>query len=104
MERLYLPDFSCVFGKRYANPFLYGQIDSLIWPVFSNIEQSSLLKNLLELKNNEGRNLFYVRDLTIEDEIVELNCSNINYGLIQAMNLGRHQKKTYSQKLKNLGE
>jgi len=89
MERLYLPDFSCVFGKRYANPFLYGQIDSLIWPVFSNIEQSSLLKNLLELKNNEGRNLFYVRDLTIEDEIVELNCSNINYGLIQAMNLGR---------------
>jgi thiamine phosphate synthase YjbQ (UPF0047 family) len=88
-ERLYQPDFSCIFGKKYANAFLYGQVDSLIWPIFTDVEMSSQLKNLLELKNNEGRKLFYCRKISIEDEKVELKCSNIDLGLIQAMEIGR---------------
>jgi thiamine phosphate synthase YjbQ (UPF0047 family) len=50
---------------------------------------SSQLKNLLDLKNNEGRKLFYYRKISIEDEKVELHCSNIDIGLIQAMEIGR---------------
>ncbi len=88
-ERLYQPDFSCIFGKKYANAFLYSQIDTLIWPIFTDVEMSTQLKDLLELKNKEGRELFYRRKISIEDEKVELNCSNIDIGLIQAMDLGR---------------
>jgi len=90
IERLYQPDFSCIFGKIYSNAFLYGQVDSLVWPIFNDIEKSDLLKKLLELKNNDGREYFYHRKLSIEDEKVELNCSNIDCALIQAMDLGRN--------------
>jgi len=90
MERLYQPDFRSLFGERYTNPFLYGQIDSLIWPIFKDIEPSQQLKNLLNLEDHEGHNYFYYKQLSIEDEKVELNCSNINIGLIQAMDLGRN--------------
>ena len=87
MERLYQPDFSSIFGARYANAFTYGQIDSLIWPIFNEIERSKALTNLLELKNHDGRNYFYNRKISIEDENVELFSSNINYGFVQAMDL-----------------
>ena len=89
IERLYQPDFSCIFGEKYSNAFLYGQVDSLIWPIFNDIEKSEKLKTLLKLKNHEGREFFYHRKISINDEIVELNCSNIDLGLIQAMDLGR---------------
>ena len=87
MERLYQPDFSSIFGARYANAFTYGQIDLLIWPIFNEIEGSTALTNLLELKNHEGRSYFYNRKISIEDEKVELFTSNINYGFVQAMDL-----------------
>ncbi len=90
IERLYQPDFSCIFGKTYSNAFLYGQIDSLVWPIFEDIEMSDILKNLLKLKNNEGRECFYRRKMSVEDEKVELFCSNIHLALIQAMDLGRN--------------
>ena len=89
MERLYQPDFSSIFGARYANAFTYGQIDSLIWPIFNEIEGSKALTNLLEQKNHDGRNYFYNRKISIEDEKVELFSSNINYGFVQAMDLNR---------------
>ena len=89
MERLYQPDFSSIFGARYTNAFTYGQIDSLIWPIFNEIEGSKALTNLLELKNHDGRSYFYNRKISIEDEKVELFSSNINYGFIQAMDLNR---------------
>lgn len=88
-ERLYQPDFSSIFGKAYANAFLYGQVDSLVWPIFNDMELSDLLKNLLSLKNQENREYFYRRKISIEDEKVELNCSNIRLALVQAMDLGR---------------
>lgn len=88
-ERLYQPDFSSIFGKAYANAFLYGQVDSLVWPIFNDMELSDLLKNLLSLKNQENREYFYRRKISIEDEKVELNCSNIQLALVQAMDLGR---------------
>ena len=88
MERLYQPDFKSLFGEKFTNPFLYGQIDSLIWPIFNDIEPSLQMKNLLSLENREGCNYFYYRQLSVEDEKVELNCSDISIGLIQAMNLG----------------
>ncbi len=87
MERLYQPDFCSIFGARYANAFTYGQIDSLIWPIFNEIERSKALTNLLELKNHDGRSYFYNRKISIEDEKVELFSSNINYGFVQAMDL-----------------
>jgi len=87
MERLYQPDFSPIFGAKYANAFTYGQIDSLIWPIFNEFEGSKALTNLLELKNHEGRRYFYNRKISIEDEKVELFSSNINCGFIQAMDL-----------------
>ncbi|MFX0075606.1 MAG: YjbQ family protein [Candidatus Hermodarchaeota archaeon] len=89
MERLYQPDFSSIFGANYANAFLFGRIDSLIWPIFNDIEPSSPLENLLKLRNNKGENYFYRRRISVEDEKVELHCSNIKYGLIQAMALDR---------------
>jgi len=89
IERLYQPDFSCIFGEKYSNAFLYGQVDSLIWPIFNDIEMSEELEQLLELKNQEGREIFYRRKISVEDEIVELNCANIDLGLIQGMDLGR---------------
>jgi thiamine phosphate synthase YjbQ (UPF0047 family) len=89
IERLYQPDFSCIFGEKFSNAFLYGQIDSLIWPIFNDVEKSEKLKTLLKLKNQEGRECFYHRKISIDDEIVELNCSNTDFGLIQAMELGR---------------
>ena len=52
---MYQPDFSCIFGERYANAFLYGQVDSLIWPIFKDIEMSEKLEQLLKLKNKQGR-------------------------------------------------
>jgi len=87
MERLYQPDFSSIFGAKYANAFTYGQIDSLIWPIFNEIERSKALTNLLELKNHDGRPYFYDRKISIEDENVELFSSNNNYGFVQAMDL-----------------
>lgn len=89
IERLYQPDFSSIFGEKYANAFLYSQIDSLVWPIFKNMEISDHMQNLLNLKNVEGHEYFYHRKITVEDEEVELNCSNIDIALIQAMNLGR---------------
>ena len=89
MERLYQPDFSSVFGEKYANAFVYGQIDSLIWPIFTDIKPSNTLLNLLNLQNSNGDKLFYARKISLEDEKLELSCSNIKYGLIQAMDLQR---------------
>jgi len=89
MERLYQPDFKCIFGENFGNAFIYGQIDSLIWPIFNDFEPSNALKNLLLLKNQEQRNLFYYRKISLEDEKIELHCSDISMGLIQAMDLGR---------------
>ena len=88
-ERLYQPDFNCIFGKNYSNAFIYGQIDTLVWPIFTDVEKSDSLKALLKFKNNKGREYFYHRKISLEDELVELLCSNINIALIQAMNLGR---------------
>ena len=89
VERLYQPDFSGIFGENYSNAFIYGQVDSLVWPIFNDIEISDQMKNLLNLKNKDCRKCFYRRKISIEDEEVELNCSNIDFALIQAMDLGR---------------
>lgn len=88
-ERLYQPDFSCIFGSPYANAFQYGQVDSIVWPIFDDIPKSDKLSKLLALKNPKGRNYFYRRKITLDDEKLELDCSNIKIALIQAMELGR---------------
>ncbi|MHA1725149.1 MAG: YjbQ family protein [Promethearchaeota archaeon] len=89
-ERLYQPDFNCIFGEEYANAFHYGRIDSLIWPIYEDVKMSNKLKKLLSMKNPEGRHYFYRRKLTLEDLKVELECSGITRGLIQGMELGRN--------------
>ncbi|MGM0469779.1 MAG: hypothetical protein ACQERB_13345, partial [Promethearchaeati archaeon] len=89
IERLYQPDYSCIFGERFGNAFLYPQIDSLMWPIFKNCEKSDKLKNLLSLKNAEGHPYFYHRNLNLDDLKVELQCSNIELAFLQALNLGR---------------
>ncbi len=88
-ERLYQPDFNCIFGEEHANAFQHGQIDSLIWPIYEDVKMSEKLKKLLSMKNPEGRHYFYRRKLTLEDLKVELECSGITRGLIQGMDLGR---------------
>ena len=88
MEQLYQPDFTCIFGEMYGDAFSYSKIDSLIWPIFLDIEFSNKLKNLLNLKSNEGYPIFYRRKLTIDDLKIEMNCSDINLGLVQAMDIG----------------
>lgn len=100
MERLYQPDFRCIFGENFGNAFVYGQIDSLIWPIFNDFEPSNSLKSLLLLKNQEQRNLFYYRKISLEDEKIELHCSDISMGLIQAMDLGRDYGITNSDVVK----
>lgn len=89
LERLYQPDFACIFGKNYANAFLYGQVDSLVWPIFTDVEVSNQLKNLLKQKDPNDKECFYRRKISIDDEKVELKCSNIDLALVQAMDLGR---------------
>ncbi|TFG00202.1 MAG: hypothetical protein EU540_05590 [Promethearchaeota archaeon] len=89
MERLYQPDFSSIFDKKYANAFTYGQVDTLVWAVFKDAEKSEILQNLLQLKNSEGREYFYNRKINIDDEKLELYSSNVQLALIQGMDLGR---------------
>ncbi|MFO8017989.1 MAG: YjbQ family protein [Promethearchaeia archaeon] len=88
-QRLYQPDFSGIFGKRFANAFLYGTIDSLIWPILTDVSPSPPLETLLSMTNQEGDPYFYRRGISLNHLKVELDCSNIDLGLLQAMNLGR---------------
>ncbi len=89
MERLYQPDFSCIFGKRYANAFLLGQVDSLVWPIFNGMDCSENVKKLVNFENKENRECFYRRKISLADEKVELESSSMDCGLVQAMDLGR---------------
>lgn len=89
MERLYQPDFSCIFNTKFANAFLYGQVDSLVWAVFKDVDKSEALQNLLRLKNSEDQEYFYTRNIGTSDEKIELSCSAVKLALIQAMDLGR---------------
>ena len=89
MEKLYLPDFNCIFGPKFANPFLYNQIDTMVWPILNELNASKSLESLLELKNLQDRPYFYRRKLNLDDLKIELNCSGIEQALVQAMDLGR---------------
>jgi len=89
MEKLYLPDFTCIFGPKFANPFLFKQVDTMVWPIINDIKASKSLITFLELKNLQDRQYFYHRKISLDDLRVELNCSGIEKALIQGMNLGR---------------
>ncbi len=89
MERLYQPDFQCIFGLNYANAFSYDQVDSLVWPILNDIKPSEPLEMLLQFKNVEGRPYFYHRKIDLIDLKIELNCSGIDHAFIQAMDLNR---------------
>ncbi len=89
-ERLYQPHFTCIFGEKYGNAFNFNQIDSLVWPIFIDIEKSQELKHLLKLKNSCNRNLFYVRKISLGDLLVELKCSDIGLALVRGMALNRY--------------
>jgi hypothetical protein len=90
MERLYLPDFSAIFGKMFANPLLYAKVDSLIWPIFNDLEPSSSLENLLSLNDDRNHPVFYHRGISTEDLKVELSVSDIQIGCVQAIDIGRN--------------
>ena len=77
MEKLYLPDFNCIFGPKFANPFLYNQVDTMVWPILTDLNASKSLESLLELKNLQDRPYFYQRKLNLDDLKIELNCSGI---------------------------
>ena len=89
MERLYQPDFRCIFGPNYANAFSYDQVDSLVWPILNDIKPSESLKALLQFRNVEGCPYFYHRKIDLIDLKIELNCSGINHAFIQGMDLNR---------------
>jgi len=89
MEKLYLPDFNCIFGHKFANPFLYKQVDTMVWPILNDLNASKSLESLLELKNLQQRPFFYRRLLSLDDLKIELYCSGIEQALVQAMDLGR---------------
>ena len=89
MERLYQPDFRCIFGPKFANAFSYDQVDSLVWPILNDIKPSQSLEVLLQFKNVEGRPYFYHRKIDLIDLKIELKCSGIDHAFIQAMDLNR---------------
>jgi thiamine phosphate synthase YjbQ (UPF0047 family) len=89
MERLYQPDFQCIFGPKYANAFSFDQVDSLVWPILNDIKPSQSLQALLQFKNVEGHPYFYHRKIDLKDLKIELNCSGIDHAFIQAMDLNR---------------
>ena len=89
MERLYQPDFGCIFGPNYADAFSYDQVDSLVWPILNDIKPSQSLEALLQFENTEGRPYFYHRKIDLSDLKIELNCSGIDHAFIQAMDLDR---------------
>jgi thiamine phosphate synthase YjbQ (UPF0047 family) len=86
MERLYCPDFSCVFGPKFADPFLLPNIDTQIWPIFVNFDFPQSLRNLLALESN-GKKQFYHRNITLDQLEVELRSSSINFILLQAIEI-----------------
>ena len=89
MERLYQPDFQCIFGPKYANAFNYDQVDSLVWPILNDIKPSQSLETLLQFKNFEGHPYFYHRKIDLLELKIEFNCSGIDHAFIQAMDLNR---------------
>ncbi|MHA1341381.1 MAG: YjbQ family protein [Promethearchaeota archaeon] len=84
--RLYCPDFSCVFGPNFANPFLYDNIDSQIWPILEGFKFPQETIKLLELKSGEHP-LFYRRKISIKQLLLELECGNFGAALIQALEI-----------------
>lgn len=89
IERLYQPDFSCVFSKEFSNAFLYDRIDSLVWPIFEDVEKSESLTQLLSIQDTHAHQFFYRRKIDLTDYRVEKDCSNIGQAFLQAMEIGR---------------
>jgi len=86
IARLYCPDFSSVFGLKFANPFFYENIDSQIWPIFNDFNLPKSTLNLLALRNNENP-LFYNRNINSSQLLIELECGNFGIGLAQAIEI-----------------
>ncbi|MBN2157183.1 MAG: YjbQ family protein [Candidatus Lokiarchaeota archaeon] len=86
MEKLYCPNFSCIFGINYSNPYYLPNIDGQIWPIFDEISFPKPVQELLKLKIH-GHPVFYRRKITYQQLELELESSTIHLPILQAIEL-----------------
>jgi thiamine phosphate synthase YjbQ (UPF0047 family) len=86
--KLYCPDFSPIFGEKFANPFWYDNIDSQIWPILAGIELPKETQKLLSLAS-DGHPLFYSRKITLDQMLLELDSGAFKLAMVQALEIGR---------------
>ena len=86
MERLYCPDFSSIFGPEFTNPFLLPNIDTQIWPIFTDFKFPEQLTNLLAQKTDEIPH-FYHRKITLDQQELELQSSSVEMSLLQSLEI-----------------
>ncbi|MFX0103350.1 MAG: hypothetical protein ACFFCS_27565 [Candidatus Hodarchaeota archaeon] len=84
IERLYCPDFSAIFEPEFANPFIYPLIDTLQWPVFTDVDLLPETKSLLAILDERGHPLLYHRKINSLQWNVERTCAGVGYVLFQA--------------------
>lgn len=90
-DRLYVPDFGAIFGEKFANPYEYPMIDSLVWPTLIDIKLPAEGEQLLKLTrpNDTSHPLFYRRKISINQLVTELKASQLEGACVQAIELGR---------------
>ncbi|MHA1821930.1 MAG: YjbQ family protein [Promethearchaeota archaeon] len=90
LERLFCPDFSAIFGDDFANPFLFPNLDSQIWPLFTDLDMTEFkeVKNLAEIKI-KGHPAFYFRKISTQQLFIELESGGFGGAFIQALEIGR---------------
>ena len=86
LERLYCPDFTSVFGKEFADPFLLPNIDAQIWPIFEGVKNSAEVEKLLEFQIDDSPS-FYRRRITLDQLKLEFKTSSIQSAIFQALEL-----------------
>lgn len=100
IEKLYCPDFSAVFNdERFANPFLYGPVDSLQWPLLVDLPMDGETKELLALKDERQHEVFYHRKITSMQWEIERQCAGTDHVLFQACYIDADCKITNDQVL-----
>nr|MDO8083543.1 YjbQ family protein [Candidatus Sigynarchaeum springense] len=94
IERLYSPDFSALFDSKFANPFAYPLVDSLQWPLLVDMTMDAETKELLSLKDERNREVFYHRKITFDQWDIERTCSGFGHVLFQALYLDESHRIT----------
>ncbi|MEX2681658.1 MAG: hypothetical protein Q6373_008660 [Candidatus Sigynarchaeota archaeon] len=90
-----------MFDGKFANPFAYPLVDSLQWPLLVDMPMDAATKELLSLKDERNREIFYHRKITLAQWDIERACSGLGHVLFQALYLDDGHRITNHQVLEN---